>query len=331
MNQRAFVCGCAGLELSPDEVAFIRSAEPWGLILFRRNVESPAQVVRLTAQFRDITGRTDAAVLVDQEGGRVQRLGPPHWRPYASARQLAAFGRGAVVLSTRLLAHDLAKVGININCLPVLDVPSPTGHEVIGHRAYSLNGRDVAELGRAAADALMTGGVLPVMKHIPGHGRAAADTHFALPVVPDARSVLEATDFAPFRACRDLPLAMTAHVVFAAIDPENPATLSKDVIHDVVRGHIGFDGLLLSDDLSMKALSGSFAEKTRKLFAAGVDIALHCSGNLDEAEMVATHAPMLAGTALARAVAAMACLRPAEAFDPVDAARQLDAMLAQAA
>ena len=328
MSQRAFVCGCAGLALSAADVDFIKSAQPWGLILFRRNVETPQQVARLVRHFREITGRAHAPVLIDQEGGRVQRLNLPHWRSYANARQLAACGREAVMLSTRLMAHDLALLGINIDCLPVLDVPVAGGHEVIGNRAYSLDSGEVAHLGRAAAQALIAGGVLPVMKHIPGHGRAGLDTHLALPVVAESRAVLEASDFAPFRACRDLPMAMTAHVVFSSIDPENPATLSAKVIQDIVRGHIGFDGLLMSDDVSMKALSGTFQEKTTRLFAAGCDIALHCSGVIAEAEEVAAATPVLAGRALQRAEAAMALLKAPQAFDPVDAARKLAAMLA---
>ena len=331
MSHRAFVVGCAGLVLSEADIRFIRSAQPWGLILFKRNVDNPAQVARLTSHFRELTGRAEAPVLVDQEGGRVQRLGPPHWRVYPDARQLARLGSETVHICARLMAHDLKTVGINIDCLPVLDLPAPGGHEVIGHRAYSVDGAEVADLGRAAADGLLAGGVLPIMKHIPGHGRAGADTHFALPVVTESRAILAATDFAPFRTCRDLPVAMTAHVVYADIDPENPATLSRKVITEIIRGHIGFDGLLISDDLSMKALSGSFADKTRRLFAAGVDIALHCSGDIAEAEQVAANSPLLSGKSLARAQSAMALVHDGLAFDPVDAARQLDTMLAKAA
>ena len=328
MSPRAFICGCAGLALSEADAGFIKSAQPWGLILFRRNIDTPQQVAGLVRHFREITGRADAPVLIDQEGGRVQRLNLPHWRAYPNARQLAACGREAVILSTRLMAHDMATLGINIDCLPVLDVPVAGGHEVIGNRAYSLDGEVVASMGRAAAEALMAGGVLPVMKHIPGHGRAGLDTHLALPIVTESRAVLEASDFAPFRACRDLPIAMTAHVVFSGIDPENPATLSAKVIREIVRGFIGFDGLLLSDDLSMKALSGTFHDKTTRLFAAGVDIALHCNGDIGEAEEVAAATPVLAGRALQRAQAALACLGKPQAFDPVDAARKLDEMLA---
>lgn len=330
MPTRAFICGCAGFDLTPGEHLFLREAQPWGLILFRRNVETPAQVARLVAQFRDSVGRA-APVLIDQEGGRVQRLGPPHWRIYPAAASLALLGDASahvVRLAARLMAHDLAILGINVNCLPVLDVPTAGGHAVIGNRAYGNDPSKIARLGRAAACGLMAGGVLPVMKHIPGHGRAGADTHLELPVVAASRAELERSDFAAFRACRDLPVAMTAHVVYAAIDPSGPATTSAVVVQDIIRDFIGFDGLLISDDVSMKALSGTFAEKTARLFAAGVDIALHCNGDLAEARDVAGASPILAGRALQRADAALAQLRAPEPFDPEDAAAELDRALA---
>ena len=331
---RAFVCGCTGFELTGDERAFLREAQPWGLILFRRNVEGPAQLARLVAQFRDCVGRDNAPILIDQEGGRVQRLALPHWRAYPSAARLAGLGMHSanfVRLAARLMAHDLAALGITVDCLPVLDVPAASGHAVIGDRAYADTATEVARLGRAAAEGLLAGGVLPVMKHIPGHGRAGADTHLELPVVTTPRAELERSDFSAFRACKDLPMAMTAHVVYADIDPGNPATTSAPVVQDIIRDFIGFDGLLISDDLSMKALSGTFRQKAERLFAAGVDIALHCNGDMRETRDVVSATPLLAGKALRRAEAALDCLRLPDGFDPVDAAAQLDQALAMLA
>ncbi|MCI4679996.1 beta-N-acetylhexosaminidase [Rhodoblastus acidophilus] len=333
MGVRAFIAGCAGLALSPDERAFFTEARPWGLILFRRNVESPDQVRALTDSFRDLLG-ADAAVLVDQEGGRVQRLGPPHWPAYPPA---AAFGRmgadGARLaqLGARLIAYDLRAVGIDFDCLPVLDSPAPCAHEVIGDRAYADNPRDVARLGRAAALGLMAGGIAPVMKHIPGHGRARADSHVELPRVKSSRAELE-VDFAPFKANADLPAAMTAHVVYEALDPLFPATHSRAIVENVVRGEIGFDGLLMTDDLSMKALEGRFFERAARAFGAGVDLALHCNGDLAEAGAVAQASPLLGGRALERVERARAAVAAAEstaaAFDPVEARAELFAALA---
>ena len=266
---RAFVCGCTGLTLSQDECAFLRETDPFGLILFKRNIETPAQVKALVASFRDCIGRDQAAVLIDQEGGRVQRLGLPHWRTYPPALR---FGHGAQPLeikaklarvAARIMAHDLRELGINVDCLPVLDVPVPGSHSVIGDRAYGGTPDVVATLGRAAAEGLLDGHVLPIMKHMPGHGRAMADSHLELPVVTVPLEALRQSDFAPFKANADLPAAMTAHVVYTALDPQRPATLSPLVIETIIRQDIGFDGLLISDDLSMQALKGSFATGQR--------------------------------------------------------------------
>jgi beta-N-acetylhexosaminidase len=337
MSFRAFIAGCAGPVLSPDECAFLKEARPWGLILFKRNVESPDQVRALTSHFRDLLG-ADAAVLVDQEGGRVQRLNQPHWPVYPPA---AAFGRLSeraerfAALGARLIAEDLRAVGIDVDCLPVLDTPAPGAHQIIGDRAYADDPAGVARLGRAAALGLMAGGVMPVMKHIPGHGRALADSHLELPRVKASREELE-TDFAPFRANADLPAAMTAHVVYEALDPLHPATQSREVVENIVRGEIGFDGLLMTDDLSMKALDGRFFERAARAFGAGVDLALHCNGDLAEAGAVAQAAPMLAGAALdrverARARVAREVRREqagADGFDPVEARAELVSALA---
>jgi beta-N-acetylhexosaminidase len=334
---RAFICGCLGLSLTADERAFLREADPLGLILFKRNIDNPAQVLALTSEIRATLGRADAMVLVDQEGGRVQRLTAPHWRRYPSAARFAAIAdldeRAALIRSAaRLMAGDLRAVGIDVDCLPVLDVPVEGAHDVIGDRAYARDPAAVATLGRAAAEGMLDGGVLPVMKHVPGHGRAGADSHLTLPVVEASREALAASDFVPFRANRDLPAAMTAHVVYTALDPARPATISPEVIRGIVREAIGFDGLLFSDDLSMKALPGTFREKAEWLYAAGVDIALHCNGDPAEAMEVAAAAPVVSDAPaerLARAHAAMR--RPVGAFDPVDAAAKLDRMLAATA
>ncbi|MGO8737264.1 beta-N-acetylhexosaminidase [Rhodoblastus sp.] len=333
MSFRAFIAGCAGPVLSPDERAFLKETRPWGLILFRRNVETPDQTQALTESFRELVGAA-AAVLVDQEGGRVQRLNRPHWPVYPPAAvfgRMGAEGARLAGLSARLIALDLRAAGIDVDCLPVLDAPAPGAHRVIGDRAYAENPEDVARLGRAAAWGLMAGGVMPVMKHIPGHGRALADSHLELPHVKAAREKLE-TDFAPFRANADLPAAMTAHVVYEALDPVFPATLSRAVLENVVRGEIGFDGLLMTDDLSMKALHGGFFERAARAFAAGVDLALHCNGDLAEARAVADAAPVLAGPSLARVERARAMVaaaeQAAESFDPVEARAELDAALA---
>jgi len=266
-------------------------------------------------------------------------MGPPHWPKYPAGAKYGALHandplvqRELARLGARLMAHDLRAVGVTVDCLPVLDVPSPGAHDVIGDRAYGNTPEKVAVLGRAAAEGLMAGGVLPVMKHIPGHGRAGADSHLALPVVDASREALERHDFAPFRMLTDLPLAMTAHVVYTALDPERPATVSPTIIGEIIRGHIGYDGLLMTDDLSMKALSGSFRDKTEAAFAAGCDMALHCNGQMDEMTAVAEASPVLEGEALRRAEAALARIRhEPEPLDPVDARARLDAALAMIA
>ncbi len=327
---RAFICGCAGVALSADEIAFIRQWRPWGLILFKRNIGAPADVAALTARFREIVGRADAPVLIDQEGGRVQRMGPPHWPKYPPAAAFAGIGGVEVARdAARLMANDLRAVGVTVDCLPVLDVPAPDGHQIIGDRAYGPTPAVVAEFGRAVAEAMLAGGVLPVIKHIPGHGRALADSHLELPVVHASRAELEATDFAPFRALADMPVAMTAHVVYTALDPAGPATTSARVVADIIRGHIGFDGLLMSDDMSMKALGGSFGERAAATFRAGVDLALHCNGDLGEATAVAEVAPILGGRSLERAERALSLIAgPHVATNLVDARARLDSAIA---
>jgi beta-N-acetylhexosaminidase len=317
---RAFVSGCQGFRLSEEEREFLREADPWGLILFKRNVESREQLRALTSEFRALVGR-DAPVLIDQEGGRVQRLSPPHWAAYPAAARFEALegeAEQAVRLTMRLIAHDLREVGVTVDCAPVLDVADEATHAVIGSRAYGRDPARVAALARAAMAGLLAGGVAPVVKHIPGHGRARADSHLELPVVEASLAELE-RDFSAFRALKDAPAAMTAHVVYTALDGERPATISPKVLGDIVRGDIGFDGLLISDDLSMKALGGPFGARTRAVFAAGVDIALHCNGDLTEGRPVVEATPQLEGRALARAEALLSAAR-LEDFD-VEAGR----------
>ena len=309
---RAFITGVGGLALTDRERAFLREAQPWALILFRRNVASPQQLRGLIDEMRDVLGWR-APVLIDQEGGRVQRLGPPHWPVYPPGAAYGAaydrdreLGLAAARLGARLIAADLAELGIDVDCLPLADVPVRGADPIVGDRAYGDEPGKVAAIARAIAEGLGEGAVLPVLKHIPGHGRAGVDSHNKLPVVGTDRAVLEATDFAAFVPLADLPMAMTAHVVFAAIDPAAPATVSATIVREVIRGFIGFDGLLMSDDISMEALSGSVGERARDAIAAGCDIVLHCNGDMSEMTAVAAGVPPLAGAAARRAEAALA-------------------------
>jgi beta-N-acetylhexosaminidase len=320
----ACVFGCAGPDLSPEEAAFFREVQPWGFILFGRNIQTPAQVRALVKALRETVGRPDAPILIDQEGGRVQRLGPPHWQRMPPGRAYEKVGLEACRLGGRLIAHDLYALGINVDCAPVLDVPIAGAHDVIGDRAYGSDPRAVAKIARAVAEGLIAGGVAPILKHIPGHGRAGSDSHLDLPVVTGSITELEAHDFAPFRALADLPMAMTAHVVYAAIDPERPATTSRTVIDTVIRGMIGFDGLLISDDLSMKALQGDYTSRAVASLEAGCDIVLHCNGVMNEMRAVAVGARVLDGRALERATAALQTPpSAATAFNVVEARAQL--------
>lgn len=337
MSTRAFITGVSGTELTAAEREFIRSERPWGFILFKRNVGTPAQVAALVAELRAVAGASDAPVLIDQEGGRVQRLEPPHWPVYPPGAVFSALydadsalGLTAARLSARLIAADLADLGITVDCLPLADVPVPGADAVIGNRAYGTSPDKVTAIARAVTEGLEQGGVLPVLKHIPGHGRATADTHFKLPTVDAGRDELERTDFAAFKPLADLPMAMTAHVVFSAVDPAHPATTSATMIADVIRGAIGFQGLLMSDDVSMNALTGTIAERTRAIFAAGCDMALHCNGNIEEMREVAGQTPELAGRALERANAALAARKAPQPFDRAAARAELDALIARA-
>jgi len=322
MTAKAFVSGCAGPRLTAGETAFFTEEQPWGLILFRRNCESPDQVCELVDSFRSAVGRRDAPVLIDQEGGRVRRLQPPAWPDYPAGRVLGdiaakdtARGRRAAWLHGRLIAADLAELGVTVDCLPVLDLIVPGASEAIGDRSFGSDPGLVATLGRAVADGLSAGGVCPVVKHMPGQGRATSDSHHDLPVVGADLDTLAESDFAPFLALADLPAAMTSHVVYSAVDPSHPATTSPIVIRDIIRERIGFDGLLMSDDVSMKALSGDYGERAAAIHDAGCDIVLHCNGRIEEMRAIADAAPRLAGRSGERADRLLGSIPPASPLD----------------
>jgi beta-N-acetylhexosaminidase len=334
MSSRAFITGVSGLELSAAEREFIRAERPWGFILFKRNVETPTQVASLVLELRASVNSPDAPVLIDQEGGRVARLGPPHWPVYPPGAVFGALydidpemGLRAARLSSQLIAADLLDLGITVDCLPLADVPVAGADAVIGNRAYGTEPAKVAAIARAVTEGLEQGGVLPVLKHIPGHGRATADSHFRLPTVDSTRVELERTDFAAFQPLADLPMAMTAHVVFSALDPAHPATTSATIIREVIRGVIGFQGLLMSDDVSMNALAGTIAERTRAIVDAGCDMVLHCNGKLDEMRDVARETPELADEALERAGRALASRKQPEPLDRRATRAELDALV----
>lgn len=300
----ALVLGCEGPVLSVAEREFFRDANPLGFILFRRNVDNPDQVRALVRDLRDSVGR-HAPILIDQEGGRVARLRAPHWPGLPAARAVGDLidpekATQAAWLHGRLLAAMLADLGIDVDCAPVSDVPVPGAHDIIGDRAFAMEPAKVARLAGAQAAGLLAGGVLPIVKHMPGHGRAVADSHKELPVVTTPRAGLEDWDFAPFKALAHLPAAMVAHVVYTDIDPQYPASVSPTVISDIVRGHIGFDGLLISDDLSMQALSGTLGQRTAAVLAAGCDVALHCNGQMAEMLDVVAHGRPLDADGLRR-------------------------------
>ncbi|TKT76764.1 beta-N-acetylhexosaminidase [Aquamicrobium sp. LC103] len=337
-ESKAVILGAAGTSLTDEEIAFYKGERPWGFILFARNIAEPGQVRDLVAAMRDCVGNPDAPVFVDQEGGRVQRFRAPLAAEYPPASALGALyqhdpqaGLRAAWLMSRLHAFDLRKYGVNADCLPVLDVPVEGAHDVIGGRAYAKRPEIVAAMGKAAAEGLEAGGVLPVIKHMPGHGRAFSDSHHQLPVVEASLDVLRAHDFVPFRAMRDAPMGMTAHVVYTSIDPEKPATTSARVIETIIRGEIGFDGLLMSDDVSMRALSGDFGTRAEAILAAGCDVVLHCNGVMSEMSAVCERVPALAGRSLERAKAAVKGL--ARRDDTLEAAvrAEFDAMFAAVA
>ncbi|WP_031548766.1 beta-N-acetylhexosaminidase [Parvularcula oceani] len=309
---QAAIYGCKEGMLSSDEAAFFREADPWGFILFARNCQDAEQITRLCHDLRERVGR-NAPILIDQEGGRVARLVPPvapRRPPMDRFGELMKLdpkkAKEAARLGAKLLAEDCRAVGVDVNCVPVLDVPEPGAHDIIGDRALSRRAEAIATLGREVVEGSIEGGCLPVVKHLPGHGRALADSHLELPRVSARREDLEAVDFAPFAALHDAPLGMTAHIVYEALDPDRPATLSPMLIETVIRGEIGFDGLLMTDDLSMKALQGSFTDRASEALKAGCDLVLHCNGEMDEAQAVAAGTGALSKDAQRRSEAALA-------------------------
>ncbi len=335
MTARAVILGLAGETLSLDERTFFRDANPWAFIVFKRNVRDRAQLTRLTADLRDAVGR-DALVFVDQEGGRVQRLGPPRWRARPAAGVFAALcavdpaaAEEAVRLNYRLIAHDLREVGVDANCAPVLDTPQPGADPIVGDRALGADPETIARLGRAALEGLFAGAVVGVIKHMPGHGRADADSHLALPTAAADAEALAAVDLAPFKALADAPMGMTAHVLYPAWDAAQPATTSPTIIREIIRGAVGFDGLLMTDDISsnMKALPGSYGERAAAAIAAGCDVALHCDGDRAGMEEVVAAVPELEGASLGRAGRATAARGWPADFDPVAGQARLDALL----
>ena len=307
----AVIFGCIDTVLTAAEIELFSECNPFGLILFEHNCIDPGQLRDLVTQFQEVVGRKDAPILIDQEGGRVTRMKPPHWRHPPPARVFPEIaskdreaGKRAAYLNARLIGRELASVGINVDCLPVLDIPVVGAHEIIGDRALGRDAEMIAELGRALSEGIMAEGVLPIIKHIPGHGRAKSDSHKELPIVDTPRDELEQTDFVPFDLMADMPWAMTAHVVYTAIDAERAATISPVIIDEIIRQKIGFDGLLLSDDIGMEALSGTKGERARTILTAGCDLALECSGKIEDMTEVASIIPQMTEEAMKRAAIA---------------------------
>ncbi len=334
MNANAAIFGCSGPELNAGEAAFFRDCNPWGFVLFSRNVETPEQLKRLCADLRASVGR-DALIFVDQEGGRVQRLGPPHWRKAPPAHD---FGKlyerepraalRAIWLNFRLIAHALRDVGITANFAPVVDIPVTGADPIISDRAFSRTPAAMVEMADACMAGLSAGGVAPVIKHIPGHGRASVDSHKALPVIADGLAALENSDFVPFKALAQAPMAMTAHLVLEKIDDEHPVTVSKTAIKRIIRDHFGFDGLLMSDDLDMKALDGDLSFLTRRALAAGCDIVLQCNGKMADMVKVAKALKPLSGASLRRAFVAQYMCEDAENFDAKQGLEEYNMLMA---
>ena len=327
------IIGLSGKRLTKSESVFLRDANPWGVILFARNVDNPNQLRKLTGGIRDAMGR-NTLIFVDQEGGRVQRLRAPHWRSFPSGDTYANIyrrdrtdGLRACYLGHRLIADDLRAVGITSDCAPVLDLPQPGADPIISDRALGNCVEDIVDMAHAAMAGLMSGGIAPVIKHIPGHGRATVDSHKALPKIDADRETLERSDFLPFRMLSDAPMAMTAHAVYTH-NSRSAVTISRRSLTELIRAAIGFDGLLMTDDLDMKALTGDLTKKTERALKAGCDIALQCSGRLAESVKVAKGAQILSGRALGRAMIADNCADHITAFDRQAAESEFDALMA---
>lgn len=339
MSATNIIFGLSGPRLTDAEIACLKDVQPWGFILFARNIETRDQVLALTNSLKDLLGRDSLPILIDQEGGRVSRMKAPEWRTPPAPPVLArlfkhdpATAVRAFYLNYRLIAHDLRAVGVTVNCVPMLDLPSPDAAEIVTERALGETPDQVIALGRATADGSRDGGVAPIIKHAPGHGRAVVDSHLSMPTISEDLETLKAWDFKPFAALRHELTLMTAHIVFDALDPVRPATISSTVIQKILRGEIGFDGLILSDDLNMQALSGSVADRTAACLAAGCDIALQCSGDLADMESAAKAVAPLAGEALRRtaAVEALIAGQPPD-FDAGAARAELNDLLARSA
>ena len=332
MSELAVILGLSGPKLTDAERVFFRDANPWAFILFARNIENPEQLRRLTSDLREAVGR-DCLIFVDQEGGRVQRLTTPHWRKYPSGAvfsqlhaQSPKLGKRAAYLSYRLIADDLRRVGITADCAPVLDLPQENANPIISDRAFGEQTDKIIDIAHAVMAGLMSGGVAPVIKHIPGHGRAKVDSHKALPYIDTSRQEIESTDFIPFRALSEAPMAMTAHAVYEC-SSRSALTVSKKSLIELVRGAIGFNGLLMSDDLDMKALKGGLTRKTERALAAGCDVALQCSGQLIDMVQVAKGAILLSGRAKRRAIVAELCAEHITPFDREAAISEFDTIL----
>lgn len=326
------IVGLSGKRLLKSESIFLRDANPWGVILFARNVKDPDQLRKLTGDIRNAMGR-NTLIFIDQEGGRVQRLRAPHWRAFPSGDEYARIYRNnredglrACYLGHRLIADDLRAVGITSDCAPVLDLPQPGSDPIISDRAFGNSAEDIVDMAHAAMAGLMSGGVAPVVKHIPGHGRATVDSHKALPKIKASREILEKSDFLPFRKLHDAPMAMTAHAVYSH-NSRSAITISRKSLTELIRAAIGFDGLLMTDDLDMKALSGDLTKKTERALKAGCDIALQCSGRLADSVKVAKGAQVLSGRAFERAMVADNCADHVTIFDRVEAEAEFDALM----
>ncbi len=322
MTLKAFIAGVAGPRLLDEEKAFLKEARPCGLIVFDRNIENRDQLKRLVADYREAVGSDQQFILIDQEGGRIQRMRAPHWQVWPAGARYGklyktdpAAARLGAELIHQMMSEELADVGINVNCVPLLDIPVAGAHDIIGDRALSSDLETIIALGRCVAQGNLNGGVLPVIKHIPGHGRATSDSHVALPTIAASRAELEQTDFKTFKALNDFPLGMTGHLLMTGLDPELNVSVSKQIITDVIRGWIGFDGLLMSDDLSMEALSGTIGERGRDVVEAGCDVALYCKGVYDQMLDVAACVPDLEGQAKQRFERALSQIKPPVPYD----------------
>ena len=327
----ATILDATGPRLSAEEKRFFAEADPFGFILFARNIETPDQVRALCDEMRSAVGR-DAPITIDQEGGRVQRLRAPLGRdwlpPLEHVRRAGAGAEEAMYLRYRIIADELRALGIDSNCAPLVDVAGPDTHDFLRDRCYGEDAATVARLGRAVADGLLAGGVLPVVKHIPGHGRARADSHHDLPRVDAPREALAEVDFAPFRALSDLPMGMTAHLVYDALD-DRPATLSPKVMR-LIREEIGFDNLIMTDDISMKALSGGLPQIARASLDAGCDVVLLCNAALEDRRAVAEASGRMGPRAQARAERALSMRHAPDAVDIPALVAKLDAAVRDA-